>query len=80
MPKKIQKQVNAYYTGTAVIKIHLPQEAPCCLNCILGCKYRSAYNNYYCIFTDELLLNPSKMIGADCPFFVESEEKLNGMD
>jgi hypothetical protein len=73
MEKKIKKQVSDYYRGTAEIIVYLPKEEPYCKNCILGCKYRSAYDNYYCIFTDELLLNPKKEIGAKCPFFKESE-------
>ena len=77
MPKKIQKQVDSYYTGVAAIKIHLPQEAPYCIHCALGCRYRSAYDSYHCVFTDELLLAPKKMIGAHCPFFTESEDTID---
>ena len=77
MPKKIQKQVDSYYTGTAVIRAHLPQEAPYCVHCALGCRYRSAYDSYYCNFTDEVLLAPKKTVGARCPFFAESEDKIN---
>lgn len=67
------KGVSYYTSGTAVLRVHFPEDKICCYWCPFR-DFDYGTKQYQCKLTNELLVYPMTNVGSDCPVVLDETE------